>query len=323
MRKFFLCILAAVLTLPAFAQWTTSGTDIYNSNTGNVGVGTNTPPRKLTVSNNGNEGLEIGPGNLVGDPSNAVTSVYYNRNAGAFIDNVQMASSHSFAISGVTPSMHINSSGKVGIGTTSPSEKLTIVGNSEFKGSAPYLALTSSSWSGPAYLQTGVDATGATNGNYFGFLNPAGKGFSFSQYGVVKLIIDPTNGNVGIGTTYVPNDYKLAVNGAAIATSMNVMPSGSWPDFVFLKDYKLPTLAEVKTYIDKNRHLPDMPSANDVHTNGVDLGEMNRLLLKKVEELTLYLIKKDEQVKEQQKINRLQQKQIDEINAQLNALAGK
>ena len=98
---------------------------------------------------------------------------------------------------------------------------------------------------------------------------------------------------MAIGTTD-PKGYKLAVNGSAIATSMRVKLNANWPDFVFLKDYKLPTLNEVKAYIDKNQHLPDMPSADEVHANGLDLGEMNRLLLKKVEELTLYLIEQKE-----------------------------
>lgn len=96
-------------------------------------------------------------------------------------------------------------------------------------------------------------------------------------------------GNVSIGTDNAKG-YKLAVNGSAVATSMKVKPNANWPDFVFLKDYKLPTLKEVKTYIDQNQHLPDMPSAEEVRKEGLDLGEINRLLLKKVEELTLYLM---------------------------------
>jgi hypothetical protein len=63
-----------------------------------------------------------------------------------------------------------------------------------------------------------------------------------------------------------------------------------WPDFVFEKDYKLLSLNEVEQYIVKNQHLPNMPSAAEVEANGVNLGEMNALLLQKVEELTLYII---------------------------------
>jgi hypothetical protein len=142
------------------------------------------------------------------------------------------------------------------------------------------------------------------------------------------------DGRLGIGTSTIPTGYKLAVNGAAIATSMKVKLYANWPDFVFMKDYKLPTLTEVKNYIDKNQHLPDIPSANEVHKNGLDLGEMNRLLLKKVEELTLYLIDKDEQMNKQQQqaektnkellyqqqVNQSQQEQIDIIKKHLNAI---
>ena len=110
------------------------------------------------------------------------------------------------------------------------------------------------------------------------------------------------NGSVGIGTsnTYT---YKLAVNGSAIATSMTVKLLSDWPDYVFNKNYQLSSLDAVKTYIDQNHHLPDMPSAGEVEKNGLNLGEINKQLTKKVEELTLYLIelkKEVEQLKNKQ-----------------------
>jgi hypothetical protein len=61
----------------------------------------------------------------------------------------------------------------------------------------------------------------------------------------------------------------------------------------------LATLTELKTYIDKNQHLPDMPSEAEVAKNGINLGEMNKLLVKKVEELTLYQIEQQEKCKQQ------------------------
>jgi hypothetical protein len=96
-------------------------------------------------------------------------------------------------------------------------------------------------------------------------------------------------GNIAIGTTDAKG-YKLAVNGPAIATSMTVKAFGNWPDYVFQPQYKLRSLAELKTYVDKHQHLPEIPSEQEVIANGLDLGEMNKLLVKKVEELTLYLI---------------------------------
>jgi len=104
-------------------------------------------------------------------------------------------------------------------------------------------------------------------------------------------------GNVVIGTNAMPTGYKFAVAGGAIAESMTVKLQANWPDYTFKNDYKLMPLAELKTYVDKNQHLPEIPSAAQVEKDGINLGEMNRLLLKKVEELTLYLIEKDKEMK--------------------------
>lgn len=114
------------------------------------------------------------------------------------------------------------------------------------------------------------------------------------------------NGNVAIGTT-VPGPYKLTVEGSIGARRVKVM-QGSWADFVFQEDYKLPTLAEVEDYIKVNRHLPDVPSAKEVEKEGLDVGEMNKRLLQKVEELTLYLIEMNDRNKELEKrISKLEQ----------------
>jgi len=82
--------------------------------------------------------------------------------------------------------------------------------------------------------------------------------------------------NVSIGTPD-PHGYKLAVNGNIRAREIKV-EAGPWPDYVFRPDYHLPSLNHVKTYIDHNGHLPDMPSALEVDKQGVNLGKMNRLL---------------------------------------------
>ena len=110
-----------------------------------------------------------------------------------------------------------------------------------------------------------------------------------------------TDGSLAIGTTD-PKGYKLAVAGDAIAESMTVDLQGNWPDYTFKKEYRLMPLADLKTYVDKNQHLPEIPSAAQVAKDGINLGEMNRLLLKKVEELTLYLIDQKKEMDEQKKM---------------------
>jgi hypothetical protein len=102
------------------------------------------------------------------------------------------------------------------------------------------------------------------------------------------------SGNVGIGTT--SPDEKLTVKGKIHAEEVKIDLSVPAPDYVFENDYKLPALNNLKSYVNKNHHLPEIPSAKEMARDGLNLGEMNTLLLKKVEELTLYLIEKDQQV---------------------------
>ena len=111
-------------------------------------------------------------------------------------------------------------------------------------------------------------------------------------------------GNVGIGTS-TPSE-KLEVNGTIRSKEVKVEASG-WPDYVFETDYNLRSLKETEAYIKENKHLPEIPSANEIEANGVQLGEMNMLLLKKIEELTLHTIK-------QQKLIEAQGKMIKELS---------
>ncbi|TXN36140.1 fibronectin type III domain-containing protein [Flagellimonas hymeniacidonis] len=110
-------------------------------------------------------------------------------------------------------------------------------------------------------------------------------------------------GDVAVGTSTVPTGYKMAIDGKLITEEVKVQLSGNWPDYVFAKDYELPTLEEIQKYIKEKGHLPDIPSAKEVEENGIQLGEMNRLLLEKIEELTLYILQ------QQREIEQLKQKQ--------------
>lgn len=107
------------------------------------------------------------------------------------------------------------------------------------------------------------------------------------------------NENIGIGTTNFTDGtdvYRLSVKGAIRAERVKVYTT--WADFVFEKDYNLPTLEEVEKHIQSNGHLKDIPSAKEVESNGIELGEMNKRLLQKVEELTLYLIEMNKEIKD-------------------------
>ncbi len=122
------------------------------------------------------------------------------------------------------------------------------------------------------------------------------------------------NGNVGIGTVDTYGN-KLAVNGTVRAKEVKV-EAGPWPDYVFTPAYRLFTLTDVKTFIDQNGHLPEMPSAAQVAKEGLALGEMNKKLLQKVEELTLYLIEKDKQINTLIKQMKIQNHKINNLKKQ-------
>jgi len=119
----------------------------------------------------------------------------------------------------------------------------------------------------------------------------------FGTSGSEKMRIS-TLGNVSIGSPDA-RGYKLAVAGNMIAESVKVKLQGAWPDYVFNKDYRLPSLEETEKHIKEMGCLPGIPSAAEVKENGIEVGEMNAMLLRKIEELTLYLI---EQKKELDKV---------------------
>jgi hypothetical protein len=183
-----------------------------------------------------------------------------------------------------------NGTGKVGIGTRTPTQKFEVVGgNILVQGENDFTAADNKAilfLGDPHHYIKSINGTGIKIGTY--------KSGSSTQ-SIDAIFIQQETGNVGIGTLLAtnPHGYKLAVNGTIGAREVMVevdKPEDTWPDFVFEKKYELLPLAEVEKYINKHKHLPDVPSATDVEKNGLALGENQALLLRKIEELTLYII---------------------------------
>ncbi|WP_147313878.1 hypothetical protein [Deminuibacter soli] len=123
-------------------------------------------------------------------------------------------------------------------------------------------------------------------------------------------------GNLGLGTQDTKG-YRLVVNGAAIFTKAVVKNQQNWPDYVFDSTYQLPHLDSVAAFIQQNKHLPEVPAATEVQQKGVDLAANQAVLLKKVEELTLYMI----EVKKENALliekNRQMQEEVTELKKQI------
>ncbi|NIG53519.1 hypothetical protein [Chitinophaga sp. Cy-1792] len=181
---------------------------------------------------------------------------------------------------------HIGIQGNMSLGEVGiPAARFDIFGGPSWTGSL---------WAKSIKVHAGnaIEISGETqsfglgaSGSKMYFFNTNLQGQGLANY---FMIIDGDTRNMGIGIDPVPG-YKLLVNGAVGATKIKVQ-QGNWADYVFHDDYKLPSLYEVDQYIRQEKHLPGIPTEAVVKAEGVDVGEMNKKLLQKIEELTLYMI---------------------------------
>ncbi len=155
---------------------------------------------------------------------------------------------------------------------------------------------------------------------------PAAGNFSLYSHGGVNdvVMIVKDNGNVGIGTS-TPST-KLEVNGTVRAQDMIVVVK-NWADYVFEPDYKLRTLPELETFIKSKKHLPDVPTEAEVKAKGANVGEVQVALLRKIEELSLYVIECQKKlVKTEEKLDKTEEtlktstQEIETLKARLEKL---
>lgn len=110
------------------------------------------------------------------------------------------------------------------------------------------------------------------------------------------LAVERNSGQVAIGGDDYASGYKLSVAGKVICEELRVELIADWPDYVFSKDYELMPVPELSRFIDQNGHLPGVPAAEILENEGMDVGEMQKLLMKKIEELSLYIITQQDEI---------------------------
>lgn len=199
------------------------------------------------------------------------------------------------------PTINIKQSNRyVGIGTTSPVSPLHL------EAATPYLfriKRTSAGSDMTAFAE--IESGSGTNWRYGVGGTGNGLGIDNGQFYIEKTgsgaaMVITTGKNILINKTTQSNStYRLDVNGEVRANGVTVNTTGA--DFVFAPEYKLNKLEDVEHFIKNNHHLPEIPSAKEMTANGMNVGELNKQLLQKVEELTLYVIELNKQIQELKK----------------------
>jgi hypothetical protein len=198
--------------------------------------------------------------------------------------------------------------GRIGVGTLNPGYSLHLYTNNPSIG---FYDEDDAAFSGSIAADS-IDLVLNAYRKPVGFTNPAGNIImQVNQTGFLGTVATPgwvgigtaeptaklhVSSNVMIGSGSPASGYLLSVNGKIMSEEVRVELDGDWPDYVFDKGYRLPSLLQVEKYIKTNKHLPNIPSAKKVEAEGFDLGDMNKRLLEKVEELTLYLIEQNKQL---------------------------
>lgn len=271
MKPITLMIAAMLYTAHIFAQ---TPTNTFPTN-GYAGIGTTTPAAPLHIKN-GQQELMLGTG---ANNSGYVLSVGVNDDATNFSLNSKV---RGFAFK------NLNWNGdERKLLTISPEGHLEITGILKSTASVAFF--------GPGMADENSNSTSKRGIYVDNGANTSWELLTLQNTAGVQLTVKG-NGNVGIGTRN-HKDYKLAVEGTIGGRRVKVTQE-SWADFVFHRNYQLPALSEVEDYIRENQHLSGIPTEKQVKEEGIDLGEMNKLLLQKIEEQMLYIIQLNKQVQE-------------------------
>ena len=192
-------------------------------------------------------------------------------------------------------------SGDAGIGVTTPEQRLHVRSATSSEGILleavdPILQLRQSNtpltgYTDKGFIQlNGDDLRMGTNS-----ANNSGK-FVVRTNGNDRMWVDSA-GNVTVGPAYkVANGYRFSVNGKIMAEEVRVQLDADWPDYVFTPGYQLRPLADLQAFIDQKKHLPGIMPASEVKANGLELGDTQKRMMEKIEELTLYILQLNREI---------------------------
>lgn len=255
------------------------------------------PNINLNILDINNTGIKLWPANntvkLITE-GNGLLTLYANGNS-HLGQNVQIGYGNNSAIQDVNTSLNINSPSLDGI-------KISTYNNA-----AKSFYINNSNLSKPAFLITGEGKTE---------INTYSSNKAFVVSGLTNNVFKQVFTVAGTGNTCIgcdnPGSFMLAVEGKIGAREIKVTLQNPWPDYVFEKDYKLEDLSVIEKFVANNKHLPNVPSANELSKDvyGLDIAKMQGIQMEKIEELYLYMFEMKKEIDALKKENEYLKKQI-------------